>query len=297
MGKSFSISESKRKLRVRPGQTESITFTVTNKTGQDMAVHTEARFVDAGDNAWLSLDVEEVKNFAANDTRQYRVKIAVPPTAENGKYAFTLRVYSVEDPDEYFAESSAIEVNIVPRDRRKKKRSFMKAMLIAFVLIVVVAGILWGGTTITTLKRQLQSERQERREAERLLEYERQQGGRSNREIAQQLDNEIQKRVRAEEQLKQIQQQHTTLQSELSRLQQNYATLQDESGQLQQRISGLQQEVQQQEQQRINVEREFQALKSGIRREFDNKLITALQSGMIDDYPQSKLLTIWELVQ
>ena len=146
MSNSYTITVLKSTVQIEPGKSGSASFTVTNKTGKAMTVRAEAVFVGQGKASWLVIDGEVIRDFSADGTQQYLVKISVPANAASGTYPFKLRAYSVDDPDEYFAESSVVEVTVPQGEapEPKKKLNLITIAAVVASIVLAVVAILFG---------------------------------------------------------------------------------------------------------------------------------------------------------
>ena len=129
-----------------------IPFNVTRRTrpGEPGPARIEAHIMPQDGSAlpqaswqgWLSLEGEREQAFDDDGFRSYTVWVRLPAEglAPLGEYRFTLRVLGVDDPDEQFAETD--EVIIEVKGREPKALPYVIMVLIA---LLIVAGAAIGG--------------------------------------------------------------------------------------------------------------------------------------------------------
>jgi len=137
--------------------TGAVTFTVTNKTGQGLAGRVTIEPQGEAKAEWFSVDGESERQFTANGTHTFTVRIKTPPEAKAGAYSLKVRAVAVNDPDNDFAESPVVAFDIAappPPTEKKKLPWWIFAAIgggVAVVAGVVVAVILFtggGGTAV-----------------------------------------------------------------------------------------------------------------------------------------------------
>ena len=166
MAKSFVITTTATEpLRADASGQARAVFTVTNTTAR--VVRGLAKVKPLGDTKreWLSLEGEPERDFPARGTHQFTVNFNGPATAPGGstpataaqdgatppaKYAFRFDIESAQDPDEDFAESPAVTVELMPATRREKKFPWwilivLGALLFIGLLVLILALVLGGG--------------------------------------------------------------------------------------------------------------------------------------------------------
>ncbi|WP_395672927.1 PASTA domain-containing protein [Inquilinus sp.] len=137
--------------------TGAVTFTVTNKTGQGLAGRVTIEPQGEAKAEWFSVDGESERQFIANGTHTFTVRIKTAPEAKAGAYSLKVRAVAVNDPDNDFAESPVVAFDIAappPETPKKKLPWWIFAAIgggVAVVAGVVVAVILFtggGGSTV-----------------------------------------------------------------------------------------------------------------------------------------------------
>ncbi|WP_395672929.1 PASTA domain-containing protein [Inquilinus sp.] len=131
--------------------TGAVTFTVTNKTSQGLAGRITIEPQGEAKAEWFSVDGESERQFTANATHTFTVRIKTPPEAKAGAYSLKVRAVAVNDPDNDFAESPVVAFDIAappPPTEKKKLPWWIFAAIgggVAVVAGVVVAVILFTG--------------------------------------------------------------------------------------------------------------------------------------------------------
>ncbi|MGZ3460379.1 MAG: LamG domain-containing protein, partial [Archangium sp.] len=144
MGRGFAITTSTPSLRLdEQGQAE-VTFTVTNALGRPVRGRAALEPEGAMRKEWLTLVGEPERNFASDGTHQYTIRLAVPPGAPEGSYAFHLSEVSVENPDEDFTTGPSVGFQVArpALPVSKKKFPVWTVALAAGVLLIILAGVL-----------------------------------------------------------------------------------------------------------------------------------------------------------
>src|SRR5215207_5874987 len=167
MAKSFVITTTATEpLRADASGHAKAVFTVTNTTARVVRGLAKAKPLGETKRDWLTLEGEPERDFPARGTHQYTVNFNGPVTASGGsttataaqdgatppaKYAFRLDVESAQDPDEDFAESPAVTVELMaPSTRSEKKFPWwilivLGALLFIGLLVLILALVLGGG--------------------------------------------------------------------------------------------------------------------------------------------------------
>jgi hypothetical protein len=140
----FSITAAADSVPLDAQGRGSTTFTVSNISGQ--LRRGRARLVpsDPGQASWLSLDGEAERNFAADGTQQYTVRVSSPPGAPVGRYTFGLDVVSVENPDEEWSQGPKVAFEVAPSQPPKKPFPWWIVVAVAVLLVAAVIGwLVW----------------------------------------------------------------------------------------------------------------------------------------------------------
>jgi hypothetical protein len=132
----FSITAATDTIPLDAQGRGSTTFTVSNISGQ--LRRGRARLVpsDPGHASWLSVEGDAERNFAADGTHQYTVRVAAPPGTAAGSYTFGLDVVSVENPDEEWSQGPKVRFEVAPSQPPKKPFPWWILAVVAAVLVV-----------------------------------------------------------------------------------------------------------------------------------------------------------------
>jgi serine/threonine-protein kinase len=122
----------------KPVRTATVTFTVTNKTGEPMSCRLKAAPQADAQGEWLQLQGEKERPFAASETQKVSVSVAVPAEAKPGDFKFRLQAMNVNDPGNDYAESAVVTLTVAAP--APKRASVLPYVLIAAVLVAVVGG-------------------------------------------------------------------------------------------------------------------------------------------------------------
>lgn len=90
----------------------SVSFTVSNISGRELEARAQVEPGEPGQAEWYAIKGDPQRTFGPEETEQFRVEIDAPSDAPSGKYGLRLEVVSVENPDEDFAVSPEIAVEV-----------------------------------------------------------------------------------------------------------------------------------------------------------------------------------------
>ncbi|WP_289020000.1 hypothetical protein [Desulfobacter postgatei] len=145
MARDFAITTVKSQIELKKGKKSSVSYTVTNSTGNQLTARARISPLEGADESWFTIEGESERDFAENDTQQYSVSVNIPAEIKSGSYKFKLDVFSVENPDEIFSEGPVIEILIseAPVDDNNNDKPFPW-----WIIAVVAAVLLIGGGII-----------------------------------------------------------------------------------------------------------------------------------------------------
>ena len=140
MSRDFAITTVDRQIKLQQGTSGTVAHTVTNTTGGEVTARARIVTMDGSDDTWFAITGEQERVFAGNATQQYSVTVNIPPTAIPGTYRFRLDVFSVENPDENFAEGPAVEISVEEKAETETPKGdgfpWWIAAVVATVLII-----------------------------------------------------------------------------------------------------------------------------------------------------------------
>lgn len=134
------------------GHTEAA-FTVTNTTSRPVRGMASAAALDSTKQEWLHITGEADRDFAAGATQQYVVTFDSPIVAPGpadpkataaaaataaDKYGFRLNVASATNPDEDFAESPIVRVELPAAKKLEPKKPFPKWIFIPIAIVILI---------------------------------------------------------------------------------------------------------------------------------------------------------------
>lgn len=146
MARDFAITTVKSQIELKKGKKSSVSYTVTNSTGNQLTARARISPLEGADESWFTIEGESERDFAENDTQQYSVSVNIPAEIKNGSYKFKLDVFSVENPDEIFSEGPVIEILIseAPVDDNNNDKPFPWWIIAVIAAVILIGGgIIW----------------------------------------------------------------------------------------------------------------------------------------------------------
>jgi hypothetical protein len=132
----FSITAATETIPLDAQGRGSTTFTVSNTSGQIRRGRARLVPSDPGQASWLSVEGETERNFAADGTHQFAVRVAAPPGTPAGSYTFGLDMVSVENPDEEWSQGPKVRFEVAPSQPAGKPFPWWILVLILGLLLV-----------------------------------------------------------------------------------------------------------------------------------------------------------------
>lgn len=139
--RSFSITTPVPSIRMDASRQGTCAFAVTNALERPMRGRATLQPMGATKPEWLSLTGPDERAFAAGETHQFSVKLALPPEAPAGSYPFQLVVVNVDNPDEDYTAGPTISFEAPAAAQPVKRKPFpwwIPAAAAAVVLLIVV---------------------------------------------------------------------------------------------------------------------------------------------------------------
>ncbi len=146
MARDFAITTVKSQIELKKGKKSSVSYTVTNSTGNQLTARARISPLEGADESWFTIEGESERGFSENDTQQYSVSVNIPAEIKSGAYKFKLDVFSVENPDEIFSEGPVIEILIseAPVDDNNNDKPFPWWIIAVIVAVILIGGgIIW----------------------------------------------------------------------------------------------------------------------------------------------------------
>lgn len=139
----FSITSASNSLTLDKPRPLSVTYTVTNGSGQEL--RGRASLATVPDNAphlsWLSIDGESERPFVIGATEQYRVTINAPADAAPGNYTLRLNMVATHNPDETFTAGPTVTLTVPEAKPAAKKFPIWIIPVIIVLLAAIAAAI------------------------------------------------------------------------------------------------------------------------------------------------------------
>lgn len=130
----------------------AIAFTVANASGKPLRGRVKLVPQDPSQLGWLTLACEPELDFAAGGTQQFPVQLAAPAGSKPGNYTFRLDAFSVQNPDEDYAQGATVAFTV--REAKKPKPFPWWIVAVAAVVLIgggITAWLLLRGVTVPDL--------------------------------------------------------------------------------------------------------------------------------------------------
>ena len=141
MIRGFAITTSAPSMRLRGGGQGEFTFTVTNALGRPVRARALLRSQESVFESQVKLVGEAEREFTADGTHQFTVRVTVPPGTAEATHSFSLSLASLENPDEEFAESPQVSVQVTAAAASRRIPGWVLAVA-AGVAVLLLATLL-----------------------------------------------------------------------------------------------------------------------------------------------------------
>src|SRR5215212_8123894 len=138
MPAAFAITAATTLVRLDAARKAEAAFAVTNTSGTPVRARASVVPTNPADATWLTPDGEAERQFAVNETHQFRVHIAPPATVAAGSHELRLDVVGVDDPDAAFTEGPSVSVEVP--STAPPTQSFPWWIIPVVLLAVIVVG-------------------------------------------------------------------------------------------------------------------------------------------------------------
>lgn len=138
----FSITAATDTIPLDAQGRGSVTYTVSNVSGRARRGRATLTPAEAGQASWLSLEGDVERDFTADGTHQYTVRIATPAGTAPGRHTFGLDMVSVENPDEEWSQGPKVAFEI-PATAPPKKPFPWWIVAVILGLLLVGGLVLW----------------------------------------------------------------------------------------------------------------------------------------------------------
>lgn len=142
--RAFAITASATEpQRVDASGEASFVFTVSNALGRP--VRARATVTPEGDTRREHVGVtgEVERDFAADGTQSWSVRVRVPPETPPGTYAFHLLVASVSNPDDEYADGPRVQFVVAAKEAPRPFPWWIVALVAGVVVLVGGGGLAW----------------------------------------------------------------------------------------------------------------------------------------------------------
>lgn len=150
---SFAITAVSQSVNIDQNGAGAASFTVTNNTGDSLTASAKIKVLENGDESWFEIEGNQEREFSISDTQQYAVKVNIPEKLVATTCKIRLDVFSVENPDEIYAEGPAVEFKAT--DEKKEDDTVPPfpwwIVAVSAVAVVIGAGIIWWAMTPNTV--------------------------------------------------------------------------------------------------------------------------------------------------
>jgi hypothetical protein len=133
----FSITAATDTIPLDAQGRGSITYTVSNISGQPLRGRARLVPSDPGHISWLSVEGDPERSFAPDGTHQYTVRVASPPGTAPGRHTFGFNMISLENPDEVWSQGPQVAFEIPATPSANKPFPWWILAVILGLLLVV----------------------------------------------------------------------------------------------------------------------------------------------------------------
>ncbi|HET8845911.1 MAG TPA: hypothetical protein VFN35_30895 [Ktedonobacteraceae bacterium] len=137
----FAITTTTSSISLDSNRQAQVSFTVSNISSQNIRGHARLWTPSSVATAWLSVVGEVERDFASNESLQYRVQIAVPAGASPGEYTLRLDMVEVTNPDETLSEGPTVRFTVpVPVAVKPKPFPWWLVAAVIGAIVILVGG-------------------------------------------------------------------------------------------------------------------------------------------------------------
>ena len=138
MARVFTITAPASTIALDAQGRGEIAFTVANASGRMLRGRAVVVPQDASQKAWLTLAGEAERDFPAGGVQQFTVQVAAPPGNKPASYTFRLDAFSVQNPDEDYAQGATVAFTV---PAAKKPKPFPWWIVAVAAGVLIVAGV------------------------------------------------------------------------------------------------------------------------------------------------------------
>lgn len=144
MSSPFDIHSSATEFGVSSGAQATLTFSVTNRLTFAVDAHLELDVPTTGLKGWLQLKGSSVRSLKAGETGVVKLHVRVPANAAPRAHTFTLRVTDVANPNDYFAISPEIHLQVTKGNGELAPQTDKQRRLWVAGGVLLLAGLAYG---------------------------------------------------------------------------------------------------------------------------------------------------------
>jgi hypothetical protein len=141
MPTAFTITAANNALNLDAQGRGETAFTVSNSAKRPLRGRARIIPLGAAKADWFSLDGEAEREFPADGTQQFTVRVAPPADAPPGKQSFRLDAAAVDNPDEWFAEGPTVGFEIKPPPPAPVKKPFPWSIVAVVAAVCLIGGL------------------------------------------------------------------------------------------------------------------------------------------------------------
>lgn len=142
MPRAFDITPATPTIKLSPAGEGEFSFTVSNALKRPVRARALAQPEGQTQAEWLGIGGASERDFAADGTQQFTVRLKVPAGTPPGSYGLHLLVSTVTNPDEEYATGPAVSFEVAPSAPPKKPFPWWIVALAAGVLVLGGGGFL-----------------------------------------------------------------------------------------------------------------------------------------------------------
>jgi hypothetical protein len=118
MPRAFDITPSAPRVKVHSGESGEISVTVSNKLERPIRARAVARPDGETQASWLSIPEGAEGELGVDETKLITVKVKLPPSVKDGSYPFHVVISSLAEPDELYAETGLMHIEVKHTERK-----------------------------------------------------------------------------------------------------------------------------------------------------------------------------------
>jgi len=138
MARVFNITAAASTISLDAQGKGEIAFTVANASGRPLRGRAVLVPQDPSQKGWLTLAGEPERDYPVGGVQQVSVQVAAPAGSKAGSYTFRLDAFSVQNPDEDYAQGATVAFTV---REAKKPRPFPWWIVAVAAAVLIVGGL------------------------------------------------------------------------------------------------------------------------------------------------------------